>query len=438
MKSKKNETIKIGDVEFKVLFPDLLPKAKTDEHQRLCNSIKEVGVLVPVLTDEGRGVIDGADRLKAVAELKLKSIPFRILPGLDENQKKHLAIRLNAQRRQMNQEERLALATELRRDGLSYRQIADILNVHHETIRRTLGAVASATGEFPDKVVGKDGKEYSAKATTKPKKCITAKTVNEAKRAYDVCDEIKTDDLPNSTVDLRRVEKIGRQVKNDKKRMLEYEDVKVGQAKLLLGDFRVKGQQEIPDSSVDVVFTDPLYSKDALPIWGDLGEMCSKKLKPGGILLAYSGVLYLPDIHQMLGEHLTYLWTAAIHHSGRTKLVRAVQMHQVWKPILIYYKPPLRKYWRPFIDMVTGGQEKEHHLYEQAVGEALHYIHALCPKNGVLWDPMMGSATTIVAGLKANLGLTCIGCESDKAAYADAEKRVKETIDILQTRKESA
>ena len=438
MKSENNEIIKIGDVEFRVLFPDLLPKAKTDEYERLCCSIKEMGVLVPVLTDENKGVIDGANRLRACAELKLKSIPLRILPGLDENAKKHHAIRLNAQRRQMNQEERLGLATDLRKDGLSYRQIAEILNVHHETIRRTLGAVASATGEFPDKVVGKDGKEYSAKATTKSKKCITAKTVNEAKRAYDICDETDADDLPNSTVDLRRLEKIGRQVKNDKKRGLEYEDLEVGQAKLLLGDFRVKGQQEIPDSSVDVVFTDPLYEKDALPLWSDLGELCSKKLKEGGILIAYSGALYLPDIHKMLGEHLTYLWTAAIRHTGRIKLVRAVQIHQAWKPILIYYKPPLQKYWRPFMDMVSGGQEKEHHIYEQAVGEALHYIKALCPKNGVLWDPMMGSATTIVAGLSANLGLTCIGCEIDKAAYSDAQKRVKKTIDILQARKESA
>ena len=90
------------------------------------------------------------------------------------------------------------------------------------------------------------------------------------------------------------------------------------------------------------------------------------------------------------------------------------------------------------MDMVSGGQEKEHHQFEQAVEEARHYITALCPKNGVLLDPMRGSGTTIVAGLEANLGLTCIGCEIDKAAYATAEQRVKETLDKLQGRRESA
>jgi len=154
--------------------------------------------------------------------------------------------------------------------------------------------------------------------------------------------------------------------------------------------------------------------------------------------MAYSGVLYLPQIHQMLGEHLTYLWTAAIYHSGRTKLVRAVQIHQAWKPVLVYFKPPLRKYWRPFLDMVSGGQEKDHHHYEQSVAEAIHYIKAICPPNGILLDPMMGSATTIVAGLHTDIGLTCIGCELDKAAYASAEKRVKDTIERLQVKRESA
>ena len=434
---KKYRVITVGEVEFKVLYGNLLPTIKKDEYERLKTSIKERGVLIPVLTDEEKGVIDGTNRLQAACELGIKSIPMRILPGLAENEKKHLAIKLNSQRRQMSQDERLVLATDLRKDGLSLRQIAEILNVNHETVRNQLKGVENSTPEFPDKVVGKDGKKYAAKSARKPKACIIMKNVSEAKRVFDVCDGIASTDLPNCTIDVKRVEKIGRQIENNKKRSQDYQDLKVGKVQLLLGDFRERCC-EIQDSSVDLCFTDPLYEKDALPVWSDLAQMCAKKLKPGGILMAYSGVLYLPEIHQMLGKHLTYLWTAAIYHSGRSKLVRAVQINQAWKPVLVYYKPPLRKYWRAFYDMVSGGQEKDHHDYEQSVSEALHYIKAVCPANGILLDPMMGSATTIIAGLHADLGLKCIGCEIDKAAYADAEQRVKKTIEQLQTRKESA
>ena len=77
-------------------------------------------------------------------------------------------------------------------------------------------------------------------------------------------------------------------------------------------------------------------------------------------------------------------------------------------------------------------------MYEQSVAEAVHYIKAICPVNGVLLDPMMGSGTTMVAGLHADLDLTCVGCEIDKAAYADAEQRVKDVVKQLQARKEAS
>ena len=81
--------------------------------------------------------------------------------------------------------------------------------------------------------------------------------------------------------------------------------------------------------------------------------------------------------------------------------------------------------------MVTGGQSKDNHDWEQAVDEAAHYIKALCPKNGTLLDPMMGSGTSLVAGLISNLGLKCIGIEIDKATYAIAQERIKKTLDEL-------
>jgi ParB-like chromosome segregation protein Spo0J len=106
-KEKKEKVITVGDVDFKVLFGGLLPQISDEEYERLKTSIKEMGVLVPVLTDEDRGIIDGKHRLQAAAKLKLKTVPFNILHGLDYQAKKHLAIKLNAQRRQMTKEERL-------------------------------------------------------------------------------------------------------------------------------------------------------------------------------------------------------------------------------------------------------------------------------------------------------------------------------------------
>ena len=446
----KCETITIGETTFTLKYSQSLPSLVDQEFADLVKDISSHGIFAQIIIDEAQNVIDGAHRLRAAHILGQKKIPILVVPGLCEDKKHQMALALNLHRRHLtpleiarvakqNKELLPQMAIRLRQKGQSYRQIAGALGVSHEWVRSKIheATVNKKAVDLPDVIVGKDGKKRAAKVKPKLMSAVQVNSISEIHRASQACNTAGPDRLPNKTIPLKRAEKIANEKIKENLRNRDYKDLRMGKAKLLLGDFR-KRCSEISDTSVDVVFTDPLYKKDALPIWGDLGEMCSKKLKPGGILIAYSGVLYLPQIHKMLGEHLTYLWTAAIRHTGRIKLVRAVQIQQAWKPILIYYKPPLQKYWRPFMDMVSGGQEKEHHIYEQAVGEALHYIQAFCPRNGILWDPMMGSATTLEAGLTANLGLTCIGCEVDKAAYSTAQKRIKETIDILQAKKESA
>lgn len=305
-----------------------------------------------------------------------------------------------------------------------------MVNLSHESVRRKLATVTTEADEFPDVVVGKDGRKRPAKIKHKPNNYIIAKNLREAEEVFKACAEADLEDMPTGTVDVKRMRRVARETKAKHRRQQDYEDVKTGQFELLLGDFREKGKS-IEDNSVDMIFTDPPYAKDTLPLWNDLGEYAATTLKPGGVFVSYTGVLYLPHIHEMLGRHLNYLWTAAIYHTGSNKLVSAVKIQQMWKPILIYYKPPLNKYWKPFIDMVSGGQSKEHHDWEQSVGEAAHYINALCPANGILVDPMMGSGTTLVAGLSIQKNLNCIGIEIDKAAYGTAQERISKTLATL-------
>jgi hypothetical protein len=363
----------------------------------------------------------------AAAKLGLKKIPFQIRPGLTDEEKKQLAMDLNIHRRHLSPKQLDELVIKYRKEGKSLRQIGEELGISHETVRRNISTatVTGETVEFPKTITGKDGKRRPAKL--KPAPCITVNTIKEVERATDACQVAGPEFLPGKTIDLKRAERLAREKQNQDLRELEYEDVQLGQAKLFLGDFRIRGK-EIADESVDVFFADPPYAKNALPLWLDLAKFATKKLKPSGILISYSGVLYLPQVHEMLGEHLQYLWTAAIYHTGGKKLVSAVKVQQAWKPILIYYKPPLNKYWKPFTDMVSGGQSKSNHIWEQAVDEAAHYIKALCPKNGTLLDPMMGAGTSLVAGLKVNKGLKCIGIEIDPAAYGTSEERIKKAL----------
>ncbi len=418
------ETITIGEIEFKLLCSGILPRLGEAENERLNESIAETGVQVPILVDEDYNVIDGEHRLRAAAKNNAKSIPFDVRPGLTDEEKMQLMLDLNLNRRHLSAKQLDQLIVKFRSEGRSLRQIGENLGISYSTVRRKLesSSVSSETVELPEKIIGKDNKKRNAKGKPKRKPSINVNTLKELNRAVDACNTAGSGSLPQKNIALKRLERIARVEEKKRLQTKKCSDFRLGDKELWFGDFRNKCK-EIADSSVSVIFTDPPYSKDSLPLFDDVGRVAARLLKPSGLFISYSGVLYLPQVQAMLGKHLQYRWMAAISHSGGKKLVQAVKVNQAWKPILIYQKPPLKNYWQPFTDMVSGGQSKTNHEWEQAVDEAVHYIEALCPRNGVLLDPMMGSGTSILAALKCGVK-KCIGIDNDPAAYTKAKERI--------------
>ena len=422
------EVVKIGKIGFRLPYSYLLPPVGAVKFEELCDDIAARGILVRIIVDEGYNVLDGEHRLRAAAKNKLTTIPLDMRPGLTEQEKIQLALDLNLHRRHLSPEQMKDLMVRLRQEGRSLRQIGEKLGVSHRTVQRKLAATGSEdTVAMPETTIGRDNKRRRAKAKPKQGPSITINSLGELDKAVKACETAGADHLPGKSIDLRRLVRIANEKQAQDRRQQDYEDLKSGDVELLLGDFRERGK-DIADASVHMIMTDPPYAKEFLSLWEDLARFAARVLVPGGVLVSYSGALYLPQIHQRLGNHLEYVWEAAILHTGGKKLVSNVKVQQAWKPVLIYCQPPRRVYWKPFTDMVSGGQSKSNHEWEQAVGEAAHYIKALCPRNGVLLDPMMGSGTSLIAGLGLGAGLKCIGIEIDKAAYATSEERVKQTL----------
>lgn len=144
--------------------------------------------------------------------------------------------------------------------------------------------------------------------------------------------------------------------------------------------------------------------------------------------MAYSGHMYLPQAISAMQEHLEYVWTCAARHTGGDPVRWDVRVRNGWKPILLFCKQPIKAWWKPFSDWFSGGKEKDAHDWQQAVTEAEHYISSLCPKGGVVLDPMMGSGTSGIAAVR--LGHEFIGIEKEPGAFNSARERIRQVTNV--------
>ena len=93
----------------------------------------------------------------------------------------------------------------------------------------------------------------------------------------------------------------------------------------------------VPAKSVDVIFTDPPYPREYLPVWGELAAFAAHALKPYGVLVAMSGQSYLPEVMASLGEHLDIPMDNGLSHARAlhtTIWPRKIKTR--WKPVLVY------------------------------------------------------------------------------------------------------
>jgi predicted methyltransferase len=105
-----------------------------------------------------------------------------------------------------------------------------------------------------------------------------------------------------------RIGKAYKQIKNEERRLKLVAETKLcstaaegsysNRIKLLNGDMRQLAYDDelIPDNSIDLIFTDPLYHREYLPLYVNLAEVANRVLKDGGSLVTYIGQYALPEI----------------------------------------------------------------------------------------------------------------------------------------------
>lgn len=180
---------------------------------------------------------------------------------------------------------------------------------------------------------------------------------------------------------------------------------------------------ELAPDSVDLIVTDPPYPKDALPLWSELGEWAAKLLTARGLLLAYTGQIFLPEVLNRLEEHLSYGWTFALMLPGSGSRIMGRHIIQGWKPVVAFS----RGTWPsgPWADDVlySPDRDKELFAWQQNAVPAQRLIERFTAPAALVLDPFAGMGTFGVAALQA--GRKFVGVEPDRRRFKTAVERLE-------------
>ncbi|OPZ89239.1 MAG: Modification methylase BamHI [Firmicutes bacterium ADurb.Bin419] len=192
--------------------------------------------------------------------------------------------------------------------------------------------------------------------------------------------------------------------------------------------------KQIPEESVDLIFTDPPYAREYIHLYEWMAEECPRVMKQGASLITIVGHSTLPEIIEIFENQsgLRFRWPLCMWQPGkRAKLSMGVEV--CWKPALHYIKgkfPVVKQRSRGFVsDAVVmptagAGTKKKRHKWEQSIEWSNYYIERLTDQNDVVFDPMCGAGTFLCSAKK--LGRQYIGFEMDEASYNTAIQYINE------------
>lgn len=186
---------------------------------------------------------------------------------------------------------------------------------------------------------------------------------------------------------------------------------------------------ELPDESVDFIFTDPPYPKEFDFVWDYLAEASPRLLRPGKSLLTYLGHYQLPRvIDVMTTGGLRFHWICSQRNHGSNPRMFGSRVLVSFKPVLWFTKGWIERgpLMSDELAYASAGMAERKDLHEWAQPPSHWPIKRLTNPGELVLDPFLGSGTTLRAA--KDLGRKAIGIEIDERHCETAALRCAQEV----------
>ena len=190
--------------------------------------------------------------------------------------------------------------------------------------------------------------------------------------------------------------------------------------------------QAIPDESVDLIFTDPVYDRTDDYRW--LAETAARVLKPGGALWVCFGIGYQPETMAALSV-LCYRWTFVVYKPNAPSTRGAYRVFSKWWGIYWYDKNGMSQPAKHLPDVLASNGassvrwadtfKANPHVWVKNPEPIISWIHAFSGDDAIVVDFFTGGGT--VPAVCKMLGRHWLAFEIDAATADTARERVRNT-----------
>jgi DNA modification methylase len=191
------------------------------------------------------------------------------------------------------------------------------------------------------------------------------------------------------------------------------------------GDARELAKQ-IPDESVDLIFTDPVY--DRIDDYRWLAETAARVLKLGGSIVAQCGTHFRYDAETAMRQTTNELWQCPLLCEVLTTGIQQNWKYHsliAWKPYIWFSKGKHNGDW--ILDRTFGGgADKYTHIWGDSPPAFINWIERFTQNlSAIVFDPFTGSGT--VPAVCKMLGRQYLAFEIDTTTADLARRRVEMT-----------
>jgi hypothetical protein len=182
----------------------------------------------------------------------------------------------------------------------------------------------------------------------------------------------------------------------------------------------------IPDESIDLIFTDPVY--DQMDDYSWLSEAAQRILREDSAALIWCGIGYLPQvISAVIQGGLSYKWQLiACRPTGFKSRFCQKNLFSNYQSLLWFEKgKSFPKLAASDLIFSNDGGRMYHQTWGKNVSPFKHWLYRFVDDGAVVFDPFTGGGT--VPAVCKMLGRRYIAFEIDPSIASIARKRVEET-----------